>query len=57
MNAWELLWSKVKGIKISSDGITLETDTLTEQDKEELSHLRMSTVTGQIFDEREVAIN
>lgn len=53
MNAWELLWSKVKGIKFSSDGIMIETDTFTKQDKEELSHLRMNAITGQIFDDRD----
>lgn len=55
MNAVRLFQSKVKGIKsISSDGtITFDTEELTEQDKEELSHLRISNINGVIFDDRE----
>ena len=57
MNAVRLFQSKVKGIKsISSDGtITFDFDTeeLTEKDKEELSHLRISNINGVMFDDRE----
>lgn len=59
MNAWELFCSKIKGIEsISSDGtITFKTDKLTEQEVEDLSHLRMNAITGQIFDDRKASIN
>lgn len=55
MNAVRLFQSKVKGIKsISSDGtITFDTEELTEKDKEELSHLRISNINGVMFDDRE----
>lgn len=55
MNAVRLFQSKVKGIKsISYDGtITFDTEELTEQDKEELSHLRISNINGVMFDDRE----
>ena len=59
MNAWELFLSKIKRIKsISSDGIiTFETDVMTEEEAESLTHLRMNAVTGHIFDDREVNIS
>lgn len=56
MNIWELFCSKIKGIEsISSDGvITFKTDTMIEQEVEDLSHLRMNAITGQIFDDRKM---
>lgn len=59
MNAWELFCSKIKGVEsISSDGvITFKTDTITEQEVKDLSHLRMSAITGQIFDDRETLMD
>lgn len=59
MNLWELFTSKIKRIEsISSDGsIIFETDKFTDQEIEELSHLRMNAITGQIFDDRENPIN
>lgn len=55
MNAVRLFQSKAKGIKsISSDGtITFDMEELTEKDKEELSHLRISNINGVMFDDRE----
>ena len=59
MNAWELFCSKIKGIKsISSDGVIIfEAETMTEREVEDLYHLRMNSITGQIFDDREVSID
>ena len=58
MNAIKLLQSKITGIKsISSDGtIIFETEELTRQDVEELSHLRVNVVNGVLFDDRECQI-
>lgn len=58
MNAIKLLQSKITGIKsISSDGtIIFETEELTKQDVEELSHLRVNVVNGVLFDDRECQI-
>lgn len=55
MNAIKLLQSKIIGVKsIDSDGnIIFETEELTEQDIEELSHLRVNVVNGVLFDDRE----
>lgn len=55
MNAVELFASKIKGIKnISMDGIiTFDMEELTEQDVEELSHLRINNINGVLFDDRE----
>ena len=55
MNAVKLFTSKIKGIEsISSDGtITFSTEELTEQDMEDLSHLRMNVINGVLFDDRE----
>ena len=54
MNAIRLLQSKIIGVKsIDSDGIIFETEELTEQDIEELSHLRVNVVNGILFDDRE----
>lgn len=55
MNAVRLLQSKIKGVKgISADGnIIFDTEPLTEQDVEELSHLRVNVVNGILFDDRE----
>lgn len=55
MNAVRLLQSKIKGVKsISEDGkIIFDTEPLTKQDVEELSHLRMNVVNGTVFDDRE----
>lgn len=58
MNAVRLFQNKVKGIKsISSDGIiTFDMGELTQQDVEELSHLRISNVNGVLFDDRDKQI-
>ena len=58
MNEVRLLQSKIKGIKsISSDGtIIFDTEELTEQDVEELSHLRINNINGVLFDDREKLI-
>lgn len=55
MNVIKLLQSKIIGVKsIDSDGnIIFETEELTEQDIEELSHLRVNVVNGVLFDDRE----
>lgn len=54
MNAIRLFQSKIIGVKsIDSDGIIFETEELTEQDIEELSHLRVNVVNGILFDDRE----
>lgn len=54
MNAIRLLQSKIIGVKsIDSDGIIFETEELTKQDIEELSHLRVNVVNGTLFDDRE----
>lgn len=58
MNAIRLLQSKIKGVKsISEDGkIIFDTEPLTKQDVEELSHLRINVVNGTVFDDREQQI-
>ena len=58
MNAVRLFQSKIKGIKsISSDGkFTFDIEELTEQEMEDLSHLRVSNVNGILFDDREKSI-
>lgn len=58
MNAVRLFQSKIKGVKsISSDGtITLDMEDLTEEDMEELSHLRINNINGILFDDREKPI-
>ena len=55
MNAIKLLQSKIIGVKsIDSDGnIIFETEELTKQDIEELSHLRVNVTNGVMFDDRE----
>lgn len=58
MNAVRLFQSKIKGVKsISSDGtITFDTEDLTKEDIEELSHLRINNINGVLFDDREKPI-
>lgn len=55
MNAVRLFKSKIIGIKsISNNGdIIFDTEPLREQDIEDLSHLRMNVVNGDLFDDRE----
>ena len=55
MNAVRLFQTKIKGIKsISSDGaITFDTEDLTKEDIEELSHLRINNINGVLFDDRD----
>ena len=55
MNAVKVFKSKFKGIKsISSNGnIELEMEELSEEEKEDLKHLRINNINGIIFDDRE----
>lgn len=54
MNALKLLQSKIICVEnITTDGIIFKTEELTEQDVEELSHLRINVTNGIIFDDRE----
>lgn len=56
MNAVKVFKSKFKGIKsISSNGnIELEMGELSEEEKEDLKHLRINNINGIIFDDREI---
>lgn len=59
MNAVKVFKDKIKesDIYFSSDGkITFTLDKLTEEEKEDLSHLRMNVMNGQLFDDREYPI-
>lgn len=55
MNAVKIFRNKVKSIKsINSCGnIEFETEELSEEEKEDLKHLRINNINGVIFDDRE----
>ena len=59
MNEVKVFKSKVKGIKsISSSGnIEFEIGELSEEEKEDLKHLRINNINGVIFDDREIEID
>lgn len=59
MNAVKVFRNKVKGIKsISLCGdIEFEIGELSEEEKEDLKHLRINNINGIIFDDREIEID
>ena len=59
MNAVKVFKNKIKGIKrIDSNGnIEFEIGELSEEEIEDLKHLRINNINGAIFDDREIAID
>ena len=59
MNAVKVFKNKIKGIKrIDSNGnIEFEIGELSEEEIEDLKHLRVNNINGVIFDDREIAID
>ncbi len=60
MNAVKLFKSKMVGAdlkRLMSDGVAeVKLGELTAQEKEDLSHLRLSNIGGVLFDDRETTI-
>ena len=58
MNAGEVSKNQIKGIKrIDSNGnIEFEIGELSEEEIEDLKHLRVNNINGVIFDDREMLI-
>ena len=58
MNAVKVFKNKIKGIKrIDSNGnIEFEIGELSEEEIEDLKHLRVNNINGVIFDDREMLI-
>ena len=56
MNAVKVFKNKIKGIKrIDSNGdIEFEIGELSEEEIEDLKHLRVNNINGVIFDDREI---
>ena len=59
MNAVKVFKNKIKGIKrIDLNGnIEFEIWELSEEEIEDLKHLRVNNINGVIFDDREIAID
>ena len=59
MNAVKVFEKKIKGIKcINSNGnIEFEIEELSEEEIEDLKHLRINNINGVIFDDREIEID
>ena len=59
MNAVKVFKNKIKGIKcINQNGnIEFEIGELSEEEIEDLKHLRVNNINGVIFDDREIVID
>lgn len=59
MNAVEVFKNKIKGIKhiYSNGNIEFDTGELSEEEIEDLKHLRVNNINGVIFDDREITID
>ena len=59
MNAVEVFKNKIKGIKhiYSNGNIEFDIGELSEEEIEDLKHLRVNNINGVIFDDREITID